>query len=319
MFPRKMVLSRVELKSAIIRKPLVVSPNTPVIEAIAKMSDLHSPGDDVNSVGSRPNEVHPIACSSCVFVVDDGTVVGMLTERDVVRLSAQQQPLNALKIEQVMTHPVTTLRESAFTDFSSVLDLFHKHRIRHLPILDERDYPIGLVTYSSLQQAITRHTVQTESLARQDVEYLLQESEQRYASLMDAAPVGIFRTNVEGYCVYVNERYCQITGYTPGNLIGEGWQPRLHPEDRAWVIAEWQRSIQTGQLFQLECRYQKPDNTYRWVYAQAVPEREPEGQVVGYVGTLTDITNHKRDEVALRNLIEGTAAATGQDFFPALV
>ena len=300
MFPSATAPSSVELKSAIIRDPLVVAPNTPVIEAITQMSDLHSRCAIANTAHDRLDELHLMARSSCAVVMQGKRLAGMLTERDVVRLNAQNQPLNQLVMQQVMTHPVIALRESEFTDLSAVVNLLQKNRIRHLPILDEQDYPVGLVTYDSLQRAITRHQLQAELHARQEAESRLQESEKRYASLVTAAPVGIFRTDIWGRCVYVNEQYCQITGCTPENLAGEGWTIGCHPDDRNWVAAKWEHSVQTAQPFQCECCYQSSNSSYGWVYVQAAPEFDVEGHVNGYVGTLTDISNRKQAELALK-------------------
>jgi len=73
-------------------------------------------------------------------------------------------------------------------------------------------------------------------------------------------------------------------------------------------------------LYQLEYRIQRPDsNTAAWVWEQSIAETDADGTVKGFVGTITDISDRKQAEIALQNLIEGTAATTGQDFFPALV
>ena len=101
--------------------------------------------------------------------------------------------------------------------------------------------------------------------------------------------------------------------------MGDQWEAALHAEDRDRVVAAWLQSIANDTLFQLEYRFQWPDGTARWVYTQSVPEMDDAGQVIGYVGTITDISDRKQAELALQNLVEGTAAKTGQDFFPALV
>ena len=98
----------------------------------------------------------------------------------------------------------------------------------------------------ALQQATTHQKLQEELRERQQAEAYLRESEQRYATLAAAAPVGIFRTDVAGLCTYINDRYFQIAGIAPTAALGKGWQQALHPEDRDWVIAEWDRFIEDG-------------------------------------------------------------------------
>ena len=84
-----------------------------------------------------------------MFVVENEQLVGVLTEPDVVRLSALQRSLENLALPEVMAHPVVTLRESAFTDLFFAINLLQHHHIRHLPIVDEHDRLLGLVTHES--------------------------------------------------------------------------------------------------------------------------------------------------------------------------
>ena len=170
----------------------------------------------------------------------------------------------------------------------------------------------------ALQQATTYQQLEAELDARRRIEACLRESEQRYASLAAAAPVVIFRTDAEGRCTYVNNHWRQITGLSSEATMGRGWQKILHPDDQDRVDVEWKQSVQENRLFQLEFRIQPPNRWVSWVYGQAVTERDNSGQVIGYVGTLTDISDRKQAETALQSLIAGTAATTGQDFFPAL-
>jgi len=131
-----------ELRSAIVRNPLVVNTETPVIEAIAQMIDVRKLG------------VAGEMRSSCVLVVEGGEILGILTERDVVDLSIQRRSLETLTMQEVMTTPVVTFQEAEFTDFDSLIGLLHRQHIRHLPILDERDRLLGIVTCESLWQII---------------------------------------------------------------------------------------------------------------------------------------------------------------------
>ena len=153
MFTHGKALTPVDLKSAIVLNPLVVSPDTTVMEAIAQMSGVRSHCATAKTMDGRLDNLYLEARSSCVVVVEDIQVVGILTERDIVRLSAQQQPLDRLAIRQVMAHPIVTLRQSAFSDLFFAINLLQQHRIRHLPILDEQDRLLGLVTHESLQHS----------------------------------------------------------------------------------------------------------------------------------------------------------------------
>ncbi len=143
-------LTQTELKSAIVRTPLVVTAETTVMEAIAKMSETRTICA-ADHTGDSDN-VHLEARSSCVLVMEGEKVVGIMTERDVVRLSAQQRSLDTVTVREVMATPVVTLREADFTDLFSAVNLLQQRRIRHMPVLDVDDRLLGLITHESLRQ-----------------------------------------------------------------------------------------------------------------------------------------------------------------------
>jgi PAS domain S-box-containing protein len=135
---------------------------------------------------------------------------------------------------------------------------------------------------------------------RKQAERELQESERRYATLAQLSPVGIFRCDCDGNCLYANERACEITGLSLKESLGSGWSSALHPGDRERVINEWKQAVEERQPFYSEYRFQRPDGTISWVLGQALPETEEDGQVISYVGTITDITDRKCAEIALQ-------------------
>ncbi|NER80269.1 MAG: PAS domain S-box protein, partial [Leptolyngbya sp. SIO1D8] len=152
----------------------------------------------------------------------------------------------------------------------------------------------------ALQQATTYEQLQAELRQREQTEALLADSEQRYAALVETAPVGIFRTDAVGHCTYVNDCCCQLVGLPLETVLGRGWEQGLHPEDRDWVTTEWDASIRENRPFQLEYRFQTSDGRVTWVKGQTIAERDRQGQVTGYVGSLTDISDRKQAEEALR-------------------
>ncbi|ELS32582.1 MULTISPECIES: GAF domain-containing protein [Pseudanabaena] len=154
-------LNASELSSAIIRPPVVVAAHTTVMEAIAQMLG----GGFDTSVQSAPNDRHNDRHNDCqestssyvIAIAEDGRAIGILTERDVMRLSFQQADFTRLQIHEVMTCPLVTLYEADFCDISLAVQLFQQHSIRHLPILDYRDRPVGIVTAESLQHFLQQH------------------------------------------------------------------------------------------------------------------------------------------------------------------
>jgi signal transduction histidine kinase/CheY-like chemotaxis protein len=142
-----------QLESAIVRNPLILSPDTMILDAIAQMNAVNL----LENIDFDPRFATGSATpTSCVLVVENQRLVGILTDRDVVRLIAKSLDVTAgwedLTIDEVMNYPVITLSEDAFTDLSVAIDLLCQHRIRQLPLLDQNDRLIGLLTRESLQQ-----------------------------------------------------------------------------------------------------------------------------------------------------------------------
>ncbi|HLP90964.1 MAG TPA: PAS domain S-box protein [Nostocaceae cyanobacterium] len=134
---------------------------------------------------------------------------------------------------------------------------------------------------------------------RVSAEVALRESERRYHTIATVSPVGLFRANSKGYFLYVNERWCELTGTTAEAMMGMGWLSFLHPEDLSRVSRDWYQAVQHHQIFRAEYRFQRPDGKISWVLGQAVPERTETGEIIAYVGTVTDISERKRAETAL--------------------
>ncbi|UQA60187.1 PAS domain S-box protein [Polyangium aurulentum] len=112
--------------------------------------------------------------------------------------------------------------------------------------------------------------------------------------LLEMVPVGVYQTDAAGNNLYVNPRWCEMTGLTPAQSQGDSWSEAIHPEDRAGVFAHWKHCVETGKEFRFESRMLRPDGTSIWHLAQAVPVRAPDGTINGYVGTATDITERYR-------------------------
>src|SRR5919202_2135193 len=125
------------------------------------------------------------------------------------------------------------------------------------------------------------------------------ECKLHYCTLASVLPVGIFRTDVEGHYSFVNEYWCEIAGITAAESEGNGWVQVLYPEDKERVFAEWYRSAQDNIPFRSEYRVQHADGKTTWVLGQAVAEKDETGNVIGYIGTITDITKYKQAEEEL--------------------
>jgi len=127
---------------------------------------------------------------------------------------------------------------------------------------------------------------------RKKAEQDLKESQQLFETLAQMSPVGIFRTNAEGYTTYVNPKWCELSGLTPQDLKGFDWLNVVHPEDREALLKSWKEKVKQEERSVAEYRFLKSDGSVLWVLGSAIPEIV-DGVVKGYIGTITDITAFK--------------------------
>lgn len=135
---------------------------------------------------------------------------------------------------------------------------------------------------------------------RKTAEFALRESEKRFRSLANRAPVGIFMTDPQGETVFVNETWCTMAGVGAADAQGSGWLNIVHPDDRARLAAGWQEAVRNGVTSDAEYRFVRPDGSVTWVQGSAVQLRDASGRLAGYVGTIADFTQRKLAEIALR-------------------
>ncbi|ARV57952.1 histidine kinase [Nostocales cyanobacterium HT-58-2] len=123
--------------------PLTVLPNTLLVDVIALMNPVNS-----STVDSASD------FSSCVLVVEENTLVGIFTLRDVVRLTGAGVDLFRVKISEVMTQPVISLTRAAAQNALTALAFMRQHHIRHLPVVNEQGQLLGLITQDRIRQVI---------------------------------------------------------------------------------------------------------------------------------------------------------------------
>jgi len=124
----------------------------------------------------------------------------------------------------------------------------------------------------------------------------LRESEARFRTLAELAPVGIYRCDAAGACTYVNRSWCEISGLTAEQSMGEGWTRALHPDDLPRKRSTWSKFLAGETGYRMELRLRRPDGSLRWALCEAVAARAADGAIAEVLGTVTDITEQKAAE-----------------------
>jgi CBS domain-containing protein len=145
------------LEEAIEGNPLTLPPATPLAEAIALISQSHHQACSIAAEAwetTAPKSPQSSVKGGCVLVIEADRLVGIFTERDVVRLAAQGQMVEGLTLADVMTQPVITLPLQSIQDLFAALFLFRRYRIRHLPVIDEQEHLVGVISHESIRQVL---------------------------------------------------------------------------------------------------------------------------------------------------------------------
>ena len=159
-----------------------------------------------------------------------------------------------------------------------------------------QDYLVKGESESGLAARSLRYAVE-----RRRVEAALQESEARFRTMADDAPVLIWVNGLDG-AVFVNRQYLDFVG-APDlvDVSRYDWTQFVHPDDRDPYVGAYLECFARRRQFEAQVRFRYRDGTYRWMKSTGHPRFTAGGQFLGYVGSTVDIDDMKRAEAALRD------------------
>jgi PAS domain S-box-containing protein len=144
---------------------------------------------------------------------------------------------------------------------------------------------------------------------RKHGEEALLESEARFRTMADTAPVLIWVSGEDKLCTYVNRAWLEFTGRSMEETLGNGWSEALHPDDVEKALQTYSSAFDAREPFVMQYRLKRNDGEYRRITDQGVPRYGPRGNFRGYVGACVDITDLLEKERALREFEERVTLA----------
>ena len=158
---------------------------------------------------------------------------------------------------------------------------------------------VGSMLMGGLFFLIGRIVLARTAWRRQRAEEQLQTSENRFQTLCEQAPLGIYETNAQGQCIYTNRKWSAMSGLGAEESLGHGWKKVLHPDDRERVFQGWEADARQGKMW--EYRLINALGETRWIRAVGGPIYSAQGELTGFVGTLEDVTERRQAVQALQD------------------
>lgn len=143
-----------------------------------------------------------------------------------------------------------------------------------------------------------RYFLQTDIEDLKQAQEAARANELKFRLTIDNIPGLAFTCTNAGELEFVNKRVMEFFGKTLDEL--KDWSSFVHPEDRPRLVAQWTRSVETGQILDEELRLRRADGSYGWAHSRHLPFREADGPVIRWYCLITDIDARKRAEEALR-------------------
>jgi PAS domain S-box-containing protein len=136
----------------------------------------------------------------------------------------------------------------------------------------------------------------------------MRASEERFRQLVELSPSTVWVAEPDGGLTYISRDFYDLSGLSPETALPHGWATTVHPDDIERVAGEWAQARQHELPYDTEFRIRLKNGQYRWISARAIPVRDANGQVTGWLGSNSDIHEKKEIEQTLRDrVVERTA------------
>lgn len=125
----------------------------------------------------------------------------------------------------------------------------------------------------------------------------LRESESRFRTLANSAPVLIWMSGLDKLCNWFNKVWLEFTGRSMEQESGNGWTEGVHPEDFQRCLDTYVTAFDARQEFVMEYRLRRHDGEYRWLTDHGIPRFDEQGTFLGYIGSCFDVTESHVEQV----------------------
>ena len=118
-------------------------------------------------------------------------------------------------------------------------------------------------------------------------------SREHFKFLANNIPAIVWTAKPNGDLDYFNNRWYEYTGNDSQNIYESKWEKALHTEDVDHILSMWKESLNTGNIFKIECRLKNKGNEYLWHLMHALPFKNEYDEIIAWIGTLSNIEEQK--------------------------
>ena len=226
--------------------------------------------------------------SECVLVLKKGCLVGIVTQKDVVKAIAEGLDIATTTVDRVMSFPVFTIAQSQCENIQSVWHRMQQHSVNYLPVLAADKAIVGVISAKSLYPYLK--PLKSKLDCHKDRKNT--ESERFF----DFNPSIFCIAGFDGYFKRINLAFSQILGFSEKELFNEPFINFVHPDDRPATITEFSNLQQGNTIVSFENRYRTKKGDYRWFLWTAKPYLAEQK----IYAAARDITERKKTELQLK-------------------
>ncbi|MBV9931991.1 MAG: EAL domain-containing protein [Alphaproteobacteria bacterium] len=181
-----------------------------------------------------------------------------------------------------------------------------KCRFSHTYRISRRDgalrwmHETGVPIFGADGRAVALEGYVADVTEQKALEEALRASTERAHHILDSVPQIVWSCDAEGRTTYISPQWETFTGVV-GSAARLEWASAIHPDDIGRVEADWPLNIAAGKPVEYQYRLRHASGEYRWMLAQAVPEKAADGRIVRWFGTSTDIHESVLAQQALRD------------------
>lgn len=234
---------------------------------------------------------------SCVLVIEDNKLAGIITERDITKAIAENRVLN--NIEGIMTSPVFTVNKD--TNLYDATRLMEENRLRRVVVVDSEGNVVGIVTQSDIVRNLKTDYVELLKKILKDKSRALVESEVKYRTLVEHSLEGIMIIQ-DGLIKFVNPTLLKILNYEEEEIVGKDILRFSYPDDRELIsesLSKFSDNQGVRSLSEFRMMHKNGEGIYMEVLSTLI---QYEGKPA-ILTTLRDITDRKKAEAELKRLV----------------